>query len=341
MTLLLAVILLLLAMAGVVVRKTYYHLPLHELKRRAEKHEALASQLYRAVAYGNSLRSLLWLYIGLTSAASIIVLARLLPFWISLLIVGPLLWVAFSLVPATRVTSIGARLTIAVTPVVAWLLNYAHPLLSRGADLVEGRYVVADHTKLYERDDLIELIERQQRQSDNRLTDEELEIVKRALSFDDYKVRDVLTPRQGVKTLLAADTIGPVLIDDLHKSAQGYALVKDKPKGDVVGSLDFKQLSLHSSGQVKDVMQATVYYLHENDSLSEALHAFFVTNHPFFVVLNSFEEFLGILTIEDVLKQLLGHVPGEDFDQYADPSAVAARHGAAPRPRLTKSTRKW
>jgi CBS domain containing-hemolysin-like protein len=325
MNLLLAILLLGLALLGVVIRKTYYYLPLLELKRQAEKHDPLASQLYRAVSYGNSLRGLLWLYIGLTSAACITVLARVLPFWASLLVVGPLLWIAFSLIPATRITRIGAKLTTTVTPFIAWLLNYVHPVLSRSADVVERRYI-SSHTQIFERDDLLELIERQQRQSDNRLSDEELEIVKRALSFSDYKVHDVLTPRKAVKTVLVTDTIGPVLIDDLHKSGQDYALVREKPKGDFVGSLAFQHLSLQTTGHVKDVMQSTIYYLHENDSLSEALHGFFVTNYPVFVVLNSFEEYLGILTIENVLKQLLGHVPGDDFDQYADPAAVAARH---------------
>jgi CBS domain containing-hemolysin-like protein len=327
-----AIILLLLALMGVVIRKTYYYLPVRELKRRAEKHDKLAVQLYRAVAYGNSLRTLLWLYIGLTSAASLVLLARLLPIWASLLIVGPLLWIAFSLVPATRTTRVGARLTMFVTPLIAWLLNYLHPLLSRGAEVVEQRYTRPEHTGLYEREDLLELIERQQRQTDSRLTDEELEIVKRALSFDNYKVSDIMTPRKRIKTLLGDDTVGPILIDEVHKSGQAYALVRESGKGPFVGTLLFSRLNLSSNGQVRDVMDSTVYYLHDNDPLGQALHAFFVTNHPLFVVVDSFEEYVGVLTIAAALKQLLGHVPGDDFDQYADPAIVAARHTKTPKP---------
>ncbi|MGH7194765.1 MAG: CBS domain-containing protein, partial [Candidatus Saccharimonadales bacterium] len=75
----------------------------------------------------------------------------------------------------------------------------------------------------------------------------------------------------------------------------------------------------------------TVYYLHVKDSLSEVLHAFFVTNHPVFVVINSSEEYVGMISVEDILRQLVGHVPGDDFDQFADPEAVAARHPAVRR----------
>lgn len=120
--------------------------------------------------------------------------------------------------------------------------------------------------------------------------------------------------------------LGPILIDELHKTGQNHVLIRETPKGPFVGSLDFKHLDLLHTGLASDVMNPKIYYVHEHDPLSEALHAFFVTNHPLFVVVNSQEEYLGIITIETVLKQLLGHIPGDDFDQYADPSAVAARH---------------
>lgn len=322
---LLAVLFLLLALAGVVIRKTYYYVPVLELKRQAERKQHLAVVLYRAVAYGNSLRALLWLYIGFTSAVSLILLAKELPIWAGLLIVGPLLWVTFSLVPATRLTSFGARLTMLVTPAIAWLLNYAHPLFSRGAEAVDKRIMPA-HTNVYERDDLLHLIEKQQAQPDNRISPEALEIVRRALQFDDHIVGDILITRKKVSSVLASDTLGPILIDELHKSGQSLAVVRDTKKGPIVGSLRIEQLGIQSKGKVADVMDGTVYYLHESDSLGEALHAFFATNHPLFVVVNSFEEYVGVITIESVLKQLLGHIPGDHFDQYTDLAAVAGRH---------------
>jgi CBS domain containing-hemolysin-like protein len=331
-----AAALLLLSLGGVAVRKTYFHLPLRELKRRAEHHDAAARKLYRAAAYGNSLRSLLWLFIGLTAAGGLILLARDLNVWVSLLIVGPLLWVAFSLVPSSRTTKFGLWLTLTVTPFIAWLLNYLHPLLNRGADRVQKRYIAHEHTRLYEREDLVRLIERQRHQEDSRFTDEELEIAARALSFDEHHVSDIMTPRKKVKTVLAKDTLGPILINEVHESGQDYVLVRETPKGVPIGSISFTQLGIQSKGQVRDIMSPNVYYVHESDTLSEALHAFFVTNHPVFVVVNSSEEYVGIIAVEHILKELLGHVPGDDFDQYADAAAVANRHAHVRKPKQPK-----
>jgi CBS domain containing-hemolysin-like protein len=336
----LALVFLLLAIGCVVIRKTYYYLPLHELKRRAKSGEPLARRLYPAAAYGGGLRVLLWLYIGLMSAASIILLARLLPIWVSLLIVGPLLWATFSWLPASRVTPFGARLTLIVTPVVVWLLNYLGPLLGRGANAAYKHSPAIAHTGLFERSDLIELIEQQQRQTDSRLSDEELEIARRALNFSEYKVHDVLVPRKKVKTVLARDTVGPVLIDELHKNAQGYALVRETPKGDFVGILAFKHLGIESHGQVEDAMSREVFYVHENDPLSQALHAFFATHQPLFIVVNSFEEYVGILSVEGILRQLLGEVPGDGFEENHSAPAVAARHPKPEKKKKSKSKTK-
>jgi putative hemolysin len=321
-----ALILLAVAVAGVVIRKTYYSVPAHELKRQAERNEPGAREMYRVVAYGSSLRVFLWLLIALPSAVGTVLLARSVPLLVSLVAVLLLLWVSYSWLPASRVTPAARKLTITVTPAIAWLLNYLHPLFVRGADLAEKRYNRPQHTGLYERDDLIELIEQQQRQHDNRLAPEELEIARRALSFDDHEVGDIMTPRKEVLTVQGDATIGPIVIDELHQAGVDFALVREREDGPFTGVLSVKYLGLKSKGHIRDITDPRVYYLHENDTLGEALHAFFTTNAPLFVVMNSFEEYTGVITVENILKQLLGHIPGDGFEQYDEPSAVTARH---------------
>jgi CBS domain containing-hemolysin-like protein len=323
---LLAFIFLVLAVAGIIVRKAYYFLPVHEWKRRAGHDDHVAERLYPAVAYGGSLRALLWLYIGFTAAASIILLARALPIWVSLLIVGPLLWIAFSWLPASRTSSIGIRLAFLVTPLVIFLLGILNPLLGRGTGLIQNHAHLDEHTGLFEKDDLIEFVEQQQRQTDSRLSDHELEVVRRALRFNEFKVHDVLIPRKKVKIVLSKDTVGPILIDELHKNGQSHVLVRQTPKGHFAGTLAFKDLDIHSSGKVQDFMDKNIFYVHVDDSLNQVLGAFFVTHQPLFVVVNSFEEFVGIVTVEGILRQLFGEINADDFEQYGEPAAVAARH---------------
>lgn len=330
-SLIIPAVLLLLALGGIVVRKTYYAVPVKELKRRAQQRDPTARTLYSAVTYGASLRGLLWIFIVVTGGVGAVLLARATETVLSFAVLAIAIYAGLSWLPASNVSRFGTRLTLAVTPVIVWLLGHLYPVLSRVVHVAQKPHTRKPHTGVFERSDLLDLIEQQQAQADNRLSTEELEIVRRALSFDEFSVADVLTPRKQVPVVKADDTTGPILIDELHKSGKAYALVRETPKGPYVGSIDIARLGITTTGTVRDIMNPTIYYLHEADSLTEALHVFFATNHALFLVVNSFEEFVGIVSIEDVLKQLVGHVPGDDFDQYADPSAVAARHTTPPR----------
>jgi hypothetical protein len=53
---------------------------------------------------------------------------------------------------------------------------------------------------------------------------------------------------------------------------------------------------------------------------------------------NNFEEYVGVISVENILQQLLGHIPGDDFDQYADMVAVAARHSRAKKAKKPSET---
>jgi len=321
-----ASILLLLAIAGVVIRKTYAYVPLRELKRRAEDQDPLAKRLYPAASYGSSLEGLLWGFIIITSASGVILLSRIAPVWLSAVAVPLLIWAVYSWLPSTRTTSVGIQLTKLANPIIIWFLNHTHAAIDRPTSAVADRYVTDSHTGLYERDDLLELIEQQLGQHDSRFSDSELEIAKRALSFEDYTVSEIMIPKKSVKTVSMDSIVGPVLIDELHKSKQDYILVSESPKGDFIGTLAYKSLGLHSSGKVKEYMNSDIYYVHENDNLAEALQTFFATNRPLFVVLNNEEEYIGVITITGILGQLLGHIPGEEFDQHSNPTAVVERH---------------
>jgi CBS domain containing-hemolysin-like protein len=323
-----AIILLLLALAGVVLRKTYFYLPIRELKRRASRRDRFAESLYRAVSYGPSLNVLLWLFVALTSAGGFVLMARIAPVWLSLVAVVLLLLLAFSWLPATKVTSFGARLTLLATPFIAWLLNLLYPLLRRAAHPLHARASAIAHTGMFERADLLEVLEQQSKQEDSRIHPEELDILRQTLEFNDRKVGDMLNSRHALKVVAADDTIGPVLIDEIHRSHQPLILVSDGGPDDIIGTLDSQKLGLGSSGQVRDHMSQAMYYLHEDDSLGEVLRAFYATGCPAFIVVNSHKEYVGILDVKAVIGQLLHSVPQEDDDIYTKLDAVADRHNS-------------
>src|SRR6185437_14778852 len=148
-----------------------------------------------------------------------------------------------------------------------------------------------------------------------------------ALTFSEKSVYDCMVPRREVRTVSSEESISPVVIRELHDSGYSRFPVYGDKLDHFVGTLYLRDLiDLKASGNVKDVMEHAVYYVHEEYPLEQALHAFLKTKHHLFIVVNKFEEYVGIITIEDIIEQILGCKIVDEFDAYDDLRAVAADH---------------
>jgi CBS domain containing-hemolysin-like protein len=327
---LLTFILGVLTLLAVSLQRTYHDIPAKELKRRARDGDELAKLLYQVVGYGHSLRAVLWFLIVIAGGGFFLLLNRNAPAWFALAGSAALIWAAMVWLPAGRVTALGEWFAARMARPLAWLLNYLHPTIDRITAFIRRHRPLRFHTGLYEKDDLIELLEQQQVQADNRIERAELDLALAALTVGDKLVRGYLIPRRMVKMVSTEDTIGPVLMDELHQSGHSRFPVYEGEQDNVVGTLYMKDLvRAKQGGTVGKIMRDEVYYIHEEQSLVEALQAVLKTRHHLFVVVNDFEEYVGILTMEDVLEQIIGKPIVDEFDQYDDLRAVAAKTAQA------------
>jgi CBS domain containing-hemolysin-like protein len=319
-----------LALGSISLQKTYRAVSVKELRRRARTGDELAGLLYKAVGYGYSLKVMLWVLIGVTSALFFVVVARLWPMWMAVSLSLFLIWFGYLWLPSSKVSNVGGKAAAWLAPALGKLLSYVYPVIDRVVVFIHRHRPVRVHTGLYEREDLVELIEKQQVQADNRIEQAELEIARHALTFGDKTVRDILTPQRIVKTVGADDPIGPVLMTELHESGHSRFPVYDGKKANIVGTLYLRDLmGERAGGTVRDRMRSNdVAYLHADQPLTEALQAILKTHRQLMVVVNSFEEYVGIVTIEDVLEQIVGRPIVDEFDQYEDLRAVAAKMAA-------------
>jgi CBS domain containing-hemolysin-like protein len=319
----------LLAMLAVMfwsVRQTYKRIPQHELKRLARHDDEVAQLLYRAVAYGASLRVLLDSVVVLFNLLALAALTSAIGIWRAIALLGVMLAIGWLLlVPSDELTRSGLWLAKKLAPGIAWLLERLHSLLTVVIGFVRRYRRVYVHTGLYEKSDLVALLERQKNQSDSRISEDEIELLQHALTFGDKLVSDILIPQRIVQMVTTNDAIGPVLMDELSKSGHSRFPVYDGKRDNVVGVLYLHDLiGAKHSGTVADVMSYKLTYVHEDFTLYQALQAFLRTKRHLFVVVNSFEERVGILTIEDVLEQVIGKPIMDEFDKYDDLRAVAA-----------------
>jgi CBS domain containing-hemolysin-like protein len=309
------------------LQRGYRSIPAKELKKRAREGDEMAAGLYRAVGYGHSLRTVLWFLVIASSSLFFVSIATSSPLWLALVLSAIIVWFGYVWLPVRRTNTFSTSLARMAAPVFARLLSYLHPFLDWLVLLVRRHTPVTIHTGLYDKDDLIDLFEQQIAQADNRIAKEELDIAYSALTAGEKLVRDVMTPRRVVSMINAEDSVGPILMTEVHDSGHSRYPVYDGKKDNIVGTIYLRDLMrAKEGGRVRDVMRSgDVCYIHEEQSLVEALQAILKTRRHLFIVVNSFEEYVGVITIEDVLEHIIGRPIIDEFDQYDDLRAVAAR----------------
>lgn len=175
------------------------------------------------------------------------------------------------------------------------------------------------------REELIHTIKR----SRGIITASEVSLLASGLQFADKSVSDIMTPRTAIDSIERNELLGPLVLDDLHKTGHSRFPVIDKDIDHVVGILyaqDLLSLDVKRSITAGKAMDAHVYYIHERQSLQHALTAFLRTHHHLFIVVNEFQETVGLLSLEDTLESLIGRKIVDEFDAHGDLRAVAKRN---------------
>ena len=176
-------------------------------------------------------------------------------------------------------------------------------------------------TRFYSKDELLAAI----REDKMVLNPDEKILVAQSLAYEHTMIKEVMTPRSVVVTVKQNETVGPILLDRLHKSGQSRFPVIEKDFDHVVGMLYMHDLVplQPKIKKVADAMAKQVFYVHQDKTLEHALQAFLKTKHHLFIVVNDFEETTGVLSIEDVLETILGREIVDEFDKYEDLRLVA------------------
>lgn len=158
---------------------------------------------------------------------------------------------------------------------------------------------------------------------------DEKKLLVNGLGFASKTVEQIMTPRGVVETIAKDELIGPLTLDELHRTGHSRFPVIDGDIDHVVGVLHIKELltSFDKKSQTAEkAMERKVFYINQDQTLDHALAAFIKTRHHLFVVVNGYRETAGIVSLEDVIEALLGREIVDEFDIHDDLRVVAARN---------------
>ena len=153
-------------------------------------------------------------------------------------------------------------------------------------------------------------------EEDGTLKKEETRLIRSAIEFDDLEVGDILIPRVNV---IAAEVDSD--IEDIRKlfENEGYSRmpVYSKSIDSVIGIIHEKDLySAYLKGEksIKDIMQKP-FYTTEHVKISRLLKLLQKRKTHMAVVLDEYGGTAGIVTLEDILEELVGEIWDEHDEE--------------------------
>ncbi len=200
----------------------------------------------------------------------------------------------------------------------------SHPTLFKTIRLVTP--VSSEIYDIESKEELIEMV----KHSGEVLTNDQKNLITNGLKFDSMLVETAMTPRSMIDSVPSKEILGPLVLDELHKTGHSRFPVIDEDVDHIVGMVYIQDLLKVSHGSktytATKIMDKTVYYIREDQSLQQALAAFLKVRHHLFVVVNEYRETVGLLSLEDVIEALLGHKIIDEFDAHEDLRKVAERN---------------
>ncbi len=168
------------------------------------------------------------------------------------------------------------------------------------------------------RDELIELLREAKRRA--LLDTDALSMIEGVLQVSELRVRDIMIPRAHMVVIDRDDPMEkfmPVVVESAHSR---FPVIGDD-RGEVVGLLLAKDLLAYCGEEgarrfdMRDVLRAAVF-VPESKRLNVLLKEFRTSRNHMAIVVDEYGAAAGLVTIEDVLEQIVGEIEDEyDFDE--------------------------
>jgi magnesium and cobalt transporter len=155
----------------------------------------------------------------------------------------------------------------------------------------------------------------------NLVDTDALSIIEGALTVSEIQVRDIMIPRAQMDVI---DINEPVekFIPQVIGTAHSRFPVIDQNRDDVIGVLLAKDLLRHYAGEeqfnVREMLRPAIF-VPESKRLNVLLREFRASRNHMAIVVDEYGGVAGLVTIEDVLEQIVGDIEDEyDFDEASD-----------------------
>ena len=169
-----------------------------------------------------------------------------------------------------------------------------------------------------DREQLLEVL--QQAHERNLLDADALSMIEGVMQVSDLSAGDIMVPRAQMDAINAEDSIDQIVAFAVEKAHSRFPVYQGE-RDNVIGVLlakDLLRIHANSGVNLRDMLRPAVF-IPESKRLNVLLHDFRLNRNHIALVVDEYGGVSGLLTIEDVLEQIVGDIEDEyDFDEEAD-----------------------
>lgn len=151
-------------------------------------------------------------------------------------------------------------------------------------------------------------------QKDGVIDDTEGEIIQNAMDFSEIYAHEIMIPRQDIKCLYQGSSYDEIL-DFVKKSRHTRYPLCIKDKDNIVGMIHIRDLLEHIDEKAEkgilNKIARKILFVPENKSISEILHLMMSKRIHIAVVVDEYGGTAGMLSMEDILEELVGDIMDE------------------------------
>ena len=148
------------------------------------------------------------------------------------------------------------------------------------------------------------------------IEEEEKELINNVFEFNDKVTSEVMIHRKDIYAIDVKSEIGDIL-GDLKEYKYSRIPVYEDNIDNIVGMLFIKDLlayvDLKKEAKIKKLMR-DVYFVPENKPINELFKELQKNKHQIAIVLDEYGGTAGLITMEDIIEELVGNI----FDEYDD-----------------------
>lgn len=149
---------------------------------------------------------------------------------------------------------------------------------------------------------------------------EEKEMIYNVFDLGDAKAKDVMVPRVHV-TFADVESTYDELIDIFREDKFTRLPVFEETTDNVIGTINMKDLLLYDSNKedfhVRDILREA-YFTYEYKNISELLIEMRQASFNIAIVLDEYGETAGLITLEDLLEEIVGEIHDEYDENEED-----------------------